>query len=84
MAKKMEMLRVQLATEKAAQVRQMAMHRFGYVKGAISKAVNEALDSWMAKRKKLPASPDWNKMEGVLSHVKKSSVELQHAMWDRD
>ena len=82
MAKK-ETLRVQMNPEKAELVRKTAMDKFGYTKGAISQAVNEALDEWLnqkSKRKK----PDWGKLRGVLSDVKMSSVELQHRAWDRD
>ncbi len=83
MTGKMETLRAQVKPEKAELVRKVAMDRFGYTKGAISKAVNVALDEWLSshsKRKK----PDWSKLRGALSDVKLNSVELQHRAWDRD
>ena len=83
MAEKMETLRVQIKPEKAELVRKMAMGKFGYMKGAISKAVNVALDEWLSKSSKRK-KPDWRKLRGILSDVKLSSVELQHRAWDRD
>ncbi len=84
MAEKMQTLRVQVKPEKAELVRKAAMDAFGYSKGSISKAVNAALDEWLMKRKKTMKAPDWGKLQGALSHVKMTSVELQHSAWDRD
>ena len=75
-------LRVQLPEEKARKVREQAMKRFGYSKGAISKALNVALDEWLGKAK--PAKPPITAKDllGRLSGVKESSVELQHKARD--
>ena len=85
MAAKMETLRVQISPQKAELVRKMAMDKFGYGKGAISKAVNVALDEWVMKRKQTDSKKvNWEKLRGALKHVKMTSVELQHAAWDTD
>ncbi len=76
----METLRVQIDKQKARKVRETAMTQFGFSKGAISKAVNAALDEWLHKQQKKgqgPA-PDWERLTGVLKDVKMTSVELQH------
>ena len=75
----METLRAQTTREKAQKVREEAMKRFGYSKGSISMAVNEALDAWIKKpSKKKQKKVDWSDLRGVLKDVKMSSVELQH------
>lgn len=75
----METLRAQVTKEKTQKVREEAMKRFGYSKGSISKAVNEALDEWIKKpSKKQVKKVDWSDLRGVLKEVKMSSVELQH------
>ncbi len=84
MAAKMETLRVQLKPEKADLVRKVAMDQFGYSKGSISKAVNEALDKWLGQKKLAPKKVNWSKLRGALSDVKMTSVELQHAAWNSD
>jgi len=75
-----ETLKVQLSKEKAQKVREVAMKQFGYAKGSISKAINEALDEWMQKqvRSKKQPGPDWESIRGVLKDIKMGSVELQH------
>ena len=82
MAEKIQTLRAQVKSEKAELVRKAAMDTFGYSKGSISKAVNVALDEWLQKRKRPTKAPNWKKIQGALSHVKMTSVELQHAAWD--
>jgi len=59
--------------------RRFAMRKFGYKKGALSMAANEAMQNWAS------SYPDENKIEdpvnaivGLMKHVKKNSVELQH------
>ena len=59
--------------------RRIAMRKFGYKKGAISMAANEAMQNWAS------SYPDENKIEnpvnaivGLMKHVKKTSVELHH------
>lgn len=81
---KMETLRAQVKPEKAQLVKKIAMEQFGYEKGAISFAINEALDEWLRRKKTATKRVDWNKLRGALSNVKMTAVELQHAAWDKD
>lgn len=64
--------------------RKIAMRRFGYQKGSISKAAQEAIQSWaLAYPEKYEEEEEnWDSLIGILNHVKKSSVELQHEAWD--
>ncbi len=80
MVEKMETLKVQLQKEKAQRVREIAMRRFGFSKGAITKGMQEALDDWMKKNqeKANPVVPDWSDIRGALKDIKMTSVELQH------
>ncbi len=61
--------------------RKAAMAQFGYEKGSLSKAADVAFGQWAAQRKfpadELKEHPVLY-FEGILKHVKKSSVELQH------
>ena len=84
MAGKMETLRVQVKPEKAEFVRKAAMDTYGYGKGAISKALNAAIDEWLEKNRSKHRKVSWKKLRGVLAHVKMNSVELQHADWNID
>ncbi|MBI4448787.1 hypothetical protein HY641_02045 [Candidatus Woesearchaeota archaeon] len=59
--------------------RKTAMRRFGYSKGALSEAMTSALDMW-ADEEVIRTEADENPVdaiEGLLSYVKMSSVELQ-------
>lgn len=81
MAEKMETLKVQVRKEKSQRVREIAMRRFGYAKGSVSKALDEALDEWVAKndaKKSNSFPPEWERLRGALKDIKMSSVELQH------
>lgn len=64
--------------------RKIAMKRFGYQKGAISKAAQEAIGNWASAfpEKYEEEEESWDSLIGILKHVKKSSVELQHEAWD--
>lgn len=78
----MATLRVQVPQDKARKVREKAMKQFGYAKGAISKAINSALDEWLGKVQ--PSKPTLTAKDllGRLKGVKESSVELQHKARD--
>jgi len=63
--------------------RKAAMERFMYQKGAVSRAAKIAIEQWSknhneGRRKEV----NWTILRGVLKHVKKTSVELQHEAWD--
>ena len=76
-------IKVQLSEETEKRFRQAAMRRFGYGKGALSLAAERALSDW-ARRERETAriltsiGDPVSAIEGLLSHVKKGSVELQH------
>ena len=63
--------------------RKKSMAVFGYQKGSISSAAEQAFDSWsnnvsLAEQLvELPKDPV-SAIKGLLSHVKSSGVELQH------
>ena len=62
--------------------REAAMKKYGYVKGSLKKATEEALGNWVIQRaKKVPKAEDPFKLvKGILSHLKgkTTSVKLQH------
>ena len=63
--------------------RKEAMRRYGYIKGALSQAVREAIREWSnARESKEDMENPIESMRGILKHVKKGSVELQHEAWD--
>jgi hypothetical protein len=69
--------------------RQSAMNRFGYAKGSLSKAAVFALERWVSEEelKNEPFGDPIEAIKGMLKHVKKSSVELQHeigAVWSKN
>ncbi len=64
--------------------RKIAMQRFRYRKGALSKAAKEAIENWTFSYSEESEEKEdsWDSLVGILKHVKKSSVELQHEAWD--
>lgn len=82
-------IRVQLPDDLEKKFRETAMKCFGYGKGALSKAAEEAFRNWItsAGKEKLKFKGDPVKaIEGMLKDVDLDSVELQHAakkMWVR-
>lgn len=79
----MALLKVVISDTVEQNFRKTAMERFGYSKGALSRAAEEALDQWLEMPgefvEELQALGNPVKaISGMLKHVKKSSVELQH------
>ncbi len=71
-------LRVSVPDELEERLRKKAMERFGYEKGSISKAVTTAIESWLDTVETTePIQDPWERLEGALDHIDKSSVELQ-------
>ncbi|HUI00478.1 MAG TPA: hypothetical protein VLX56_02470 [Nitrososphaerales archaeon] len=63
--------------------RRVAMKRYGYGKGALSEAAEAALSEWSSREDTEVSLPPGledpaSAIEGLLKHVKASSVELQH------
>jgi len=61
----------------------VAMEVYGYGRGSISKAVEDAMRRWLLEHEimlaeiEIPEDPV-KVIRGMLKHVKKSGVELQH------
>jgi len=65
--------------------RELAMRRFGYGKGALSRAVEEAILRWVSSVEEESVFFEGDPVEvidGVLSDVRLDSVELQHRIRD--
>lgn len=75
-------LRIQLPKELERLFREAAMKRFGYGKGSISQAAQEAIRKWL--RTELPLESGEfegdpvGAIEGLLADIEMDSVELQH------
>ena len=76
-------LKIKLPDELEKVFRRLAMKRYGYQKGAMSAAAKDAIDGWTKSEEggKLTKEDLWDELEGVMKHVKKSSVQLQHEAW---
>lgn len=66
--------------------RKAAMACFGYQKGAMSVAAKEAIINWnmvnQETSEKDIAKNSLRPLIGILKHIKKSSVEVQHEAWE--
>ena len=74
-------LRVQINQKLEHRFRELAMKRFGYAKGALSKAAEEALAGWISTVEKEDLTFEGDPVEaidGLLSDIDIDSVELQH------
>ena len=75
-------LKIYIHAEIEGQFRRHAMEKYGYAKGSISQAAEDALEHWNScvspvsniSKIKDPVAA----IEGMLAHVKKTSIELQH------
>ncbi|MBS7638058.1 hypothetical protein KEJ49_04120 [Candidatus Bathyarchaeota archaeon] len=75
-------IRIQLPRDLERLFREMAMKRFGYGKGSISRAAEEAIRMWLeaelrAEKREFEGDPI-KAIEGLLADVNIDSVELQH------
>lgn len=73
-------VRVRLPGELEQKFRRAAMRRFGYGKGALSLAAEEAIRNWLAS---VPGEVEFEgdpvkAIEGLLADIDIDSVELQH------
>jgi len=59
--------------------REAAMRKFGFTKGALSQAAEEAIRLWLAStsRGKFEGDP-LQAIDGILSNIKMDSVKMQH------
>lgn len=79
------MIKAKIDKKLELKFRESAMRRYGYSKGAISRAVEDAILKWISLVKKEQISFEGDPIEaikGILSDVKFESVELQHMIKD--
>lgn len=76
-------LKVYISDELEEEFKKASMETYGYGRGSISKAAAEAIQKWTAERETIlrgfeaPEEPV-KAMRGMLKHVSKTSVQLQH------
>ncbi|GEM_PF-590903 len=82
------MLRAKIDKRLEQRFREIAMKRFGYTKGALSRAMEEAILVWLSaveKEEEIEFEGDpVDAIDGLLSDVDMDSVQLQHKakeMW---
>jgi len=74
-------LRVQINNKLEQKFREAAMKRFGYAKGALSKAAEEAIQNWISALENETINFEGDPVtaiEGLLKDVDVDSVTLQH------
>lgn len=71
-----ETIKVEVDEALATRFRRKAMEKYGYKKGAMKKALEEAMRRYSASGK-----ADWGPLVGILK-ANKDSVWLQHHAWD--
>lgn len=74
-------LRAQIDAKLERKFRELAMRRFGYGKGALSRAMEEAVIRWISivEGERLSFEDDpVEAIDGLLSDVELDAVELQH------
>jgi len=74
-------LRLQISQKLERKFRELAMKRFGYGKGALSRAAEEAVLKWISTVEEEDLSFEGDPVEaidGLLSDINIDSVELQH------
>ena len=74
-------LKVQIDKKLERRFRELAMKRFGYSKGSLSRAAEEALTNWVSTQEneepKFQGDPV-EAIDGLLSGIDMDSVDLQH------
>ena len=71
-----ETVKVEVDESLAKRFRKRAMEKYGYKKGSIKTALEEAMRKYSS-----PGKADWGSLVGVLK-IEKDSVWLQHHAWD--
>ncbi len=73
-------LKIEFNNELERKFRELAMRKYGFYRGSIKKASEEALKSWMRSEEKIPSVKPIKSIRGILSKFKgeQSSVEMQH------
>ena len=79
----MQDMKIYIPEELAKRFKRLSMEVYGYGRGSISKAAADAIQRWTGENELIlrdfppPADPV-KAIRGMLRHVKKSGVELQH------
>ncbi len=79
------MIKAKIDSRLELRFRELAMRKFGYSKGAISRAVEEAILRWISLAEEGSISFEGDPVEvidGILSDINMGSVELQHMIKD--
>ena len=79
------MIRAKIDKRLEMRFRELAMKRFGYCKGALTRAMEEAIIKWIAsvEREEITFEGDpVEAIDGILSDIKIDAVELQHRIKD--
>ncbi len=74
-------LRLQLRSDLEKRFREAAMRRFGFGKGALTRAAEQAFERWLSTTKenvRFEGDPV-KTIDGILGDLKLNSVELQHS-----
>jgi len=75
-------IKVEVDEELAKQFKKKAMERYGYKKGAMKKALVEAMRDYPSKQHSPKPGTNWDDLKGILKSDK-DSVWLQHHAWDK-
>jgi len=77
------MIRANISKELERRFRELAMRRFGYTKGSLQKAVEEAIARWVSwvegEELRFEGDPV-EAIDGILADLEIDSVELQHKL----
>jgi len=79
------MIRAKINDKLERRFRELAMKRFGYGKGALTKAVEEAILKWISSVEEETITFEGDPVEvidGILSDIDIESVTLQHKIKD--
>jgi hypothetical protein len=74
-------LRLQLRSDLEKRFRETAMRRFGFGRGALTRAAEQAFERWLSTAKeniRFEGDPV-KAIDGILGDLKLNSVELQHS-----
>ena len=72
-------IRLQIRKELEERFREVAMRRFGFKKGALSRAAEEAIERWLLSLEEVKFEGEpVEAIDGLLSDIDMDSVELQH------
>ena len=74
-------LRLQLRSDLERRFREAAMRRFGFGKGSLTRAAEQAIEKWVSSAKegvRFEGDPV-KAIDGILADLRMNSVELQHS-----